>query len=350
VPDSLLKKDKDGKALKDAHGNPVVNPSKFKSAARKAIKAIGYEQDGFHWKKAKIDVLLHPQSADIAQGVDEIRQQGRGCRRPGHHVRLCLPRDAGAHAGADLLRAQDPREPDQVPQGRREAAPASSAPTPRARSPSATRTASRSRVTQIVLSTQHLDEKLTSGRAEDRRAGDPRDPARGPRDRQGLQVVARQPHRQVRHRRSGRRRRPDRPQDHRRHLRRRGAPRRRRLLRQGPDQGRPLGRLCRALPRQERGRRQARRALHHPALLCHRRRQAAVDLCRPARHRQGRRRRGEGGEGAGRGHGPLPARHPRASRPQQGRSMPAPPPTATSAARPRATAASPGRRPTSSPS
>jgi S-adenosylmethionine synthetase len=44
--------------------------SKVKSAARKAIKAIGYEQDGFHWKKAKIDVLLHPQSVDIAQGVD----------------------------------------------------------------------------------------------------------------------------------------------------------------------------------------------------------------------------------------------------------------------------------------
>jgi S-adenosylmethionine synthetase len=45
--------------------------SKVKSAARKAIRSIGYEQDGFHWKTAKIDVLLHPQSADIAQGVDE---------------------------------------------------------------------------------------------------------------------------------------------------------------------------------------------------------------------------------------------------------------------------------------
>ncbi len=51
----------DGKKLK----------SKVKSAARKAIKNIGYEQDGFHWKKAKIDVRLHPQSVDIAQGVDE---------------------------------------------------------------------------------------------------------------------------------------------------------------------------------------------------------------------------------------------------------------------------------------
>ena len=62
VPETLLKTDR--------HGNKVVNPSKFKSAARRAIKAIGYEQAGFHWKTAKIDVLLHSQSADIAQGVD----------------------------------------------------------------------------------------------------------------------------------------------------------------------------------------------------------------------------------------------------------------------------------------
>ena len=99
--------------------------------------------------------------------------------------------------------------------------------------------------------------------------------------------LARQSDRQVRHRRSGRRLRPDRAQDHRRHLWRRGAAWRRRLLRQGSDQGRPLGRLCGALPRQERRRRRARRSLHHPARLCHRRLRAAVDLCRPARHRQG---------------------------------------------------------------
>src|SRR6478736_3812140 len=67
LPPSLLKKDKDG--------NDVINPSKFKSAARKAIREIGYEQSGFHWKKAKIDVLLHSQSADIAQGVDNAADQ-----------------------------------------------------------------------------------------------------------------------------------------------------------------------------------------------------------------------------------------------------------------------------------
>ena len=71
VPETLLKHGKDGKVVLDASGAPVVNPSKFKSAARKAIRAIGYEQSGFHWKTCRIDVLLHGQSADIAQGVDE---------------------------------------------------------------------------------------------------------------------------------------------------------------------------------------------------------------------------------------------------------------------------------------
>ena len=70
VPHTLLKKDKDGTVLLDKSGAPVVNPAKFKSVARKAIRAIGYEQDGFHWKTAKIEVLLHGQSPDIGQGVD----------------------------------------------------------------------------------------------------------------------------------------------------------------------------------------------------------------------------------------------------------------------------------------
>jgi S-adenosylmethionine synthetase len=62
IPETLMKKDK--------HGKSVINPARFRSAARRAIRDIGYEQDGFHWKTAKIDVLLHSQSADIAQGVD----------------------------------------------------------------------------------------------------------------------------------------------------------------------------------------------------------------------------------------------------------------------------------------
>ena len=62
VPETLLKQDK--------KGNTVVNPARFRSAARRAIRSIGYEQDGFHWKNSEVQVHLHEQSADIAQGVD----------------------------------------------------------------------------------------------------------------------------------------------------------------------------------------------------------------------------------------------------------------------------------------
>ncbi|MEE2774898.1 MAG: methionine adenosyltransferase [Pseudomonadota bacterium] len=38
---------------------------------RDCIKDIGYEQEGFHWENVKIENLLHHQSADIALGVDK---------------------------------------------------------------------------------------------------------------------------------------------------------------------------------------------------------------------------------------------------------------------------------------
>ena len=73
--------------------------------------------------------------------------------------------------------------------------------------------------------------------------------------------VPHQPDRPLRHRRTARRHRPDRAQDHRGHLRRHGPARRRRVLRQGSDEGGPLGLLHGALHRQEhRGRRPGRAA------------------------------------------------------------------------------------------
>jgi len=70
VPHTLCKKDKEGNILENSDGTPMIAPGRFRSAARRAIKDIGYEQDGFHHKTAKVEVLLHAQSADIAQGVD----------------------------------------------------------------------------------------------------------------------------------------------------------------------------------------------------------------------------------------------------------------------------------------
>ena len=219
------------------------------------------------------------------------RQQGRGRGRPGHHVRLRLPRDAGADAGADPVRAQDPAHHFR------------SAPR-RAREGARTRRQEPGDgpLHQWQAGRSDADRRLApASRSRSflrRRRGD-----RPPLCRQGAagrvdhpeDGLARQPDRQVLHRRSRRRLRPHRPQDHRRHLRRRGAARRRRLLRQGPDQGRPLGRLRRALSRQERRRRRPRRALHAAALLRHRRRQAAVDLRRSARHRPRRRKQARAG-------------------------------------------------------
>ena len=46
--------------------------------ARQAIKEIGYEQEGFHWKTAEVECLIHSQSADIAQGVDASGNKDEG--------------------------------------------------------------------------------------------------------------------------------------------------------------------------------------------------------------------------------------------------------------------------------
>jgi len=47
-------------------------------AARAAVKAIGYEQEGFHWATADIENYVHSQSADIAQGVDALGNKDEG--------------------------------------------------------------------------------------------------------------------------------------------------------------------------------------------------------------------------------------------------------------------------------
>lgn len=166
VPTSLLKKGKDGEILHDAAGHPLVNPSKFKSAARKAIRAIGYEQAGFHWKTCKIDVLLHGQSADIAQGVDEAGNKDVGAGDQGimfgyasRETPELLPAPIYyAHKILETLTAA--RKANHGPAGKLG---------PDAKSQVTVRYENGQPVgvTQIVLSTQHLDESLTSADVRD---------------------------------------------------------------------------------------------------------------------------------------------------------------------------------------
>ena len=155
------------------------------------------------------------------------------------------------------------------------------------------------------------------------------------------QELPRQPDGALRDRRPGRRRRPHRPQDHRRHLRRHGPPRRRRVLGQGPVQGRPLGGLRRALRREERRRGRAGGALRGAGRLRDRRRPPGVDHGRDVRDREDRpradRRRSSTSTSTC-----VPARSASTSS-CTARSSRRPPPTATSAAR---TTTSRGRRPT----
>ena len=56
---------------------PIDN-AEIEQAARGAVRDIGYEQKGFHWKHAVLDNYLHEQSTDIAMGVDAAGNKDEG--------------------------------------------------------------------------------------------------------------------------------------------------------------------------------------------------------------------------------------------------------------------------------
>jgi len=62
----------------EVRGPASITHEKLIDTARAAIKDIGYEQEGFHWKTASIDCYVHSQSADIAQGVDSAGNKDEG--------------------------------------------------------------------------------------------------------------------------------------------------------------------------------------------------------------------------------------------------------------------------------
>jgi len=62
----------------EVRGPESITKDKIEEVARAAVKDIGYEQDGFHWKNAEVEVHLHQQSVDIAQGVDSAGNKDEG--------------------------------------------------------------------------------------------------------------------------------------------------------------------------------------------------------------------------------------------------------------------------------
>jgi S-adenosylmethionine synthetase len=140
---------------------PAIAFAAIEAAARGAIKHIGYEQDGFHWRTAKVEVLLHEQSADIAQGVDAGGNKDEGAGDQGimfgyacRETPALMPAPIYyAHKILEVLaRERKAGEGDAARLG------------PDAKSQVTVRYV-RGRpvgVTQIVLSTQHLDDSLSS--------------------------------------------------------------------------------------------------------------------------------------------------------------------------------------------
>ena len=62
----------------EVRGPKEVNAELLEDVARHAVKDIGYEQEGFHWRDAKVENHIHEQSADIARGVDAAGNKDEG--------------------------------------------------------------------------------------------------------------------------------------------------------------------------------------------------------------------------------------------------------------------------------
>ena len=62
----------------EVRGPASITHADLEEVARHAVRDIGYEQDGFHWEKAAVDVHVHSQSTDIAQGVDAAGNKDEG--------------------------------------------------------------------------------------------------------------------------------------------------------------------------------------------------------------------------------------------------------------------------------
>ncbi len=62
----------------ETRGPDIMTPDHLEHLARMAVQDIGYDQAGFSWRNAKVEIHLHAQSSDIAQGVDSGGNKDEG--------------------------------------------------------------------------------------------------------------------------------------------------------------------------------------------------------------------------------------------------------------------------------
>ncbi|GEO14110.1 methionine adenosyltransferase [Microvirga aerophila] len=145
----------------EVRGPDSITKDRVIELAREAIKDIGYEQDGFHWKTADVAVHLHAQSAHIAQGVDAAGNKDEGAGDQGIMFGYAC-NETPELMPAPIFYAHKILE--DLNEARKAKANGAAVLGPDAKSQVTVKYENGKPVgvTQIVLSTQHLDENLSS--------------------------------------------------------------------------------------------------------------------------------------------------------------------------------------------
>ena len=132
---------------------------KIDGIVRACVKDIGYEQDGFHWKNLQVHNYLHPQSAHIAQGVDNkgAGDQGIMFGYAVDETSALMPAPI-QYSHAILRKLAEERKSGKLPQ---------LGPDSKSQLTIEYENGKPVGVTSIVLSTQHLDAQMTSNDVKD---------------------------------------------------------------------------------------------------------------------------------------------------------------------------------------
>jgi S-adenosylmethionine synthetase len=143
----------------EVRGPESITPAMIENLAREAIRDIGYEQDGFHWQTAEVEILLHKQSADIAQGVDASGNKDEGAGDQGIMFGYAC-RETPELMPAPILYAH--RILRMMTEARKSGAAPMLGPDAKSQVTVLYRDGKPVKAHSIVVSTQHLDASMTS--------------------------------------------------------------------------------------------------------------------------------------------------------------------------------------------
>jgi S-adenosylmethionine synthetase len=140
-------------------GPGSITHEKIEAVARGAIRDIGYEQLGFHWRDARVEILLHGQSADIAKGVDASGNKDEGAGDQGIMFGYACD-ETPELMPAPIYYAH--RILQQLSEARRSGREPRLGPDAKSQVTVEYRNGKAVGVSQVVVSHQHLEENLTS--------------------------------------------------------------------------------------------------------------------------------------------------------------------------------------------